>query len=214
MKRRRRPIALSSNDPAISHVNRSSGVGCGILIMGDHENSLAKLLIEPAQKFQDRRCILAVKVAGRFVSQQDRRIVDKSPRYGYTLLLTTRERPGLVFHPIGNPQNFEDFRKLRGETSASISDVYGKSAEYMCQPMQGGPLSRPNGGSRHGPRPALFGKCIVAGLANNGGNSGRPNQDDPMERTIAFQVLRTVEKLIFAANHCRECVDSVADFGF
>ena len=89
------------------------------------------------------------------------------------------------------------------------------SQQNTCgQPMQGGPLARPNGGYRHGPRPALFGKCIVAGLANNGGNSGRPNQDDPMERTIAFQVLRTVEKLIFAANDCRECVDSVADFDF
>ncbi|MGB8535109.1 MAG: hypothetical protein WCD57_01730 [Acidobacteriaceae bacterium] len=62
--------------------------------------------------------------------------------------------------------------------------------------------------------PALFGKCIVSGLTNNGGNSRRPNQDDPMERTIAFQVLRTVEELIFAANVCRECVDSVADFDF
>ena len=87
--------SLPSNDPAISHVNRSSGVGCGFLIMGDHENSLAKLLIEPTQEFQDRRCILAVKIAGRFVSQQDRRVVDKSPRYGYTLLLTTRERPSM-----------------------------------------------------------------------------------------------------------------------
>ena len=73
--------------------------------MGDHENSLAKLLIEPTQEFQDRRCILAVKIAGRFVSQQDCRIVDKSPCYGYTLLLTSRESPGLVFHPIGNPQD-------------------------------------------------------------------------------------------------------------
>jgi hypothetical protein len=78
--------------------------------------------------------------------------------------------------------------------------------------MQG--ARRPNGGYQHGQRPALFGKCIVSGLANDGGNSRRSNQDDPMERTIALQVLRTLEELIFAADICRESVDSVADFDF
>ena len=123
---------LPSKDPAISHVNRSSGVSCGFLIMGDHENSLAKLLIEPTQEFQDRRCILAVEIAGRFVSQQDCRIVDKSPCYGYTLLLTSRERPGLVFHPIGNPQDIEDLIKLWAEMSASIPDVLNNSNIVFC----------------------------------------------------------------------------------
>ncbi len=75
------------------------GVQCDIVFVGDEHDGVA-LLVEAFEERHDFVAGGGVEVAGRFVGQQNRWIVDQGASYGNTLALTAGELVGLVVHAL------------------------------------------------------------------------------------------------------------------
>ena len=71
--------------------------------MGDDDYRLAVIIAEVEEKLMDLVLCLRVEIAGRFIGEEDGRIVDKCPGYGDSLLLSAGEFGWLVVHPFGKP---------------------------------------------------------------------------------------------------------------
>src|SRR5208337_2909701 len=71
------------------------GILCDLGIMG-HDNYCLSLPVQVAKDLHDLDTGLAVKIAGRFIAEEDFWIVDQGPGNGHTLLLPTRKLVGPV----------------------------------------------------------------------------------------------------------------------
>ena len=73
----------------------------------DNENRILQAVKLEQQRRNDLRG-LAIEVAGRFVAQQQNRIVDKSSRQGYSLFFAARQLGGAMIEPITEPYLIEE----------------------------------------------------------------------------------------------------------
>src|SRR5207247_1864197 len=69
-------------------------------VVGDHEDRLVELLVEPLHERQHVVGALAIEVAGGLVGDDDLRIVDDRARDRHALLLAARQLARIVVHPI------------------------------------------------------------------------------------------------------------------
>src|SRR6476660_5658212 len=74
-------------DQPIPHYNVSLGVSGDVLLVRDHDDGDA-VLVELLENGQDLDACAAVEIAGRFIRQQDLRIIDQRARNRDALLLT------------------------------------------------------------------------------------------------------------------------------
>ena len=68
--------------------------------MRDHNNGLAMLAIQPLQQVQDLVARLAVKVARRFVAEQQCRVGDDPARNAHALLLAAGQLARIMFRAL------------------------------------------------------------------------------------------------------------------
>lgn len=87
---------LMINDSAIGHFNDSITGFCKIIVVGDRNDTLAKLYGQLFENVKYDLTILAVKIPGRFVPHDDSRIIDQGPGNGNPLLLATAEFGSLL----------------------------------------------------------------------------------------------------------------------
>lgn len=71
---------------------------CDGTIVGDHDDGCAMLLIDAAQEPEYAFGRLFVEVSCRLVGDYHFRSIEQSPRYGYSLLFSSRE---LMRHLVG-----------------------------------------------------------------------------------------------------------------
>ncbi len=81
--------------------------------MGDQDDCDAKLPIDPLQKFQDGLRRIGVECTGRFIAQQDIRMVRKGPCDADTLLLAAAQIYRLRFDQIELLKDHADFLPLK-----------------------------------------------------------------------------------------------------
>ena len=111
---------------AITHVQHSMPVGGCFGIMGDHDNRLAEILIELAEKAQDGFGTLGIEVAGGFVGQDDFRFADDGASERYALLFAAGKLRGLVFQATAQAEKVGDNLEAMGIKSIAV-DMLGES---------------------------------------------------------------------------------------
>ena len=82
--------SLVRADTAVNEGHLAAGEGADIALMGDHHDGPA-LDVQFGEQFQDRVAGRGVKVAGRLVREQNRRVVGQRAGDRRALLLASRE---------------------------------------------------------------------------------------------------------------------------
>src|SRR2546428_7092667 len=77
--------------------------------MCDHYQGLSWLAVYFDQKVGDHLRVYAIKLAGRFVCEEKRRVVRKGSGYGDPLLFSATEFVGLVIVSVGEAYNAKEF---------------------------------------------------------------------------------------------------------
>lgn len=67
------------------------GSECDLFIVRDHDHRLTEFAIRVAQKLHDLTAVVRIKIAGRLISEHDRRCIHERTADRHTLLLATRE---------------------------------------------------------------------------------------------------------------------------
>ncbi len=67
--------------------------------MGDHDQRRVMPVAQAKQQVHDRGAVLAIKIAGRFIRQQNRRARGGGTGQGHALLLAARHLAGVMIHP-------------------------------------------------------------------------------------------------------------------
>src|SRR6266403_6134032 len=112
---RRNPV----DDHAVAHVHDAIEISGGLGIMRDHDEGLAKILIQAAQHLQHNLGIFCVQVAGWFVGEQNFRIGNDGPSDCDTLLFAAGHLRGLMRKPAIQPEHFgDDIEAVRVESVA------------------------------------------------------------------------------------------------
>ena len=78
------------------------GVGGDVVFMRDHDNGAA-FIVEPFEQRQDLLGGHAIQVAGRFVGQDEVRVIHQAAGNGHPLLLTAGELRGAMPQAILEP---------------------------------------------------------------------------------------------------------------
>ena len=86
-------VEKTLRQPTIAHMHSAMRIGCGFLVVGNHQDSLAQAFVEVLQQLQHRSRVLAVEVARGLIREQNRRVVRDRARNSYPLLLAAGERP-------------------------------------------------------------------------------------------------------------------------
>ena len=76
------------------------GVSGRFRVVRDHKNGLAETAVLIAQQFQHGVRVLGVEIAGGFIGQQNRRMIDNGAGDGYALLLAAGKSIGPVIQPF------------------------------------------------------------------------------------------------------------------
>src|SRR5262245_41969239 len=92
---------------ALVEVQHPAGALGGVRIVGDHDDGLLELAIEPLEQLEDLFPRLAVEVAGRLVGQQQRRIAHDGARDRHPLLLPAGELAWVVPEPLPEADDAE-----------------------------------------------------------------------------------------------------------
>jgi hypothetical protein len=95
--------ASCPSDPPIAHLDSLRRRGCDIFAVRDHEQSSATFMPDTGQNFQHHLRGLRVEIAGGFVGDEQRRLVNQGARNRGALLLAPAElmdkMPGAFRHP-------------------------------------------------------------------------------------------------------------------
>ena len=106
------PDRCSPRDPAVEHPHRALGVRGVVGRVRDHHDARA-FLVQPDQDLHDLGAVLGIEIAGRFVGEDQVRLMDDRARDRDALLLTARELPGQVIAAVADVHALEhgvDFR--------------------------------------------------------------------------------------------------------
>ena len=87
---------------------RGNGLQNGLIVGRDQNRG--SLVIDVAQEAEQFGREIRVEVPGRFVGEDQARLVGESPRNGHPLLLTARQRVRQRGLTVLEPQSFEDLR--------------------------------------------------------------------------------------------------------
>ncbi len=90
-------------DLPIAHEDHPLGNAGDVGVVGDHQDGLA-LVVGLAQQAQHVEGGLAIQVAGRFISQQNGRLVDEGARQRHALFLAARKLGRDVAGFVGHAQ--------------------------------------------------------------------------------------------------------------
>src|SRR6266481_5663858 len=104
-------VLLGWHDCAIAHVDDAVAHLRCFRVVRDHEHRLSELLVGITQHLQDDFGILRVQVAGRLVSQDNRRLIDQRSRQRHALLLAAGKFGRPVVETPGNSQHLGHFAK-------------------------------------------------------------------------------------------------------
>lgn len=85
-----------SDDLAILHVNDTVRLGGELVVMRDNDERRSACLVQAAHQPEQPVPALCVEVSGRFVGQDQVRILHQRACHGHPLLFTPRELPWLV----------------------------------------------------------------------------------------------------------------------
>jgi hypothetical protein len=77
----------SVDDDPVAHVHDAVEIGGGFGIVRDHDDGLAKILIELAEHLQNHFRIFRVQISGGLVGKEDFRFIDDGPGDRDALLL-------------------------------------------------------------------------------------------------------------------------------
>ena len=83
-------------DVAVAHMDGAMPVTGCLGIVGDHENGLSETDVQIAQQSQHGIRVDGIEIAGRFIGQQNSRLVHDGARDRHALLLAARKRAGLM----------------------------------------------------------------------------------------------------------------------
>src|ERR1700741_3910072 len=105
------------DDDAVAHVNDAIEVNGGLGILGDHDDSLAEILVEATEHFEDDFGIFRVEVAGGFIGEKDFRFVDDGAGNGDALLFAAGHFGWAVMEASFETKHFGDnVKAVRIET--------------------------------------------------------------------------------------------------
>src|ERR1700691_556410 len=110
---------------AITHVQDSMSVGGGFGIVSDHDDGLAKILVELTQEVQDGFGTFGVEVAGGLVAQDDFWFADNGASERHALLFAAGKFRRLVFEPATQAEQVSDDLEAMRIESISV-DVLGQ----------------------------------------------------------------------------------------
>src|SRR5262245_48030716 len=79
----------------------------GVRVMGDHDDSLPHLAVEPLEEEEDLIGVPRVEIPGRLVGHEERGIADEGPRDRHALLLAAGELAGIVTLAAREPDQLE-----------------------------------------------------------------------------------------------------------
>src|SRR6267378_7248805 len=113
----------SVDDNSVAHVYDAVEVGCGFGVVRDHDDSLAKILIQLAKHLQDNFRVFRIQIAGRLVGEKDFRFVDDRPRDGYALLLAAGKFRRLVVKPPGEAKHMRDDIEAMGVKAVAMNEL-------------------------------------------------------------------------------------------
>ena len=105
------PIVLDLVDLSIGEMDHALGVFGGDRIVCHHDDGHA-LLVQGAQEVQDLAPGVTVEVAGRFIGDDQDRIVDQRPRDRHALLLSTGEFLRLVMNTVCQTDHFQHLERF------------------------------------------------------------------------------------------------------
>src|SRR5271155_842664 len=109
---------------AITHVQHTMSVSSSFGIVSDHDDGLAEVLIELAEKAQDSFRTFGIEVAGRFVGQDDLRFANDGASERHTLLFAAGKLGGLVLQAAAQAEEIgDDLEAMRIESISA--DVLG-----------------------------------------------------------------------------------------
>jgi hypothetical protein len=78
-----------------------------LLVVGDQEQGLAGLRVKPAEKLEQFPAGTGIEVPGRFIGQNQPRIIGQGPGYRHPLLFTPGKLGGVMFHPLDHPDQIQ-----------------------------------------------------------------------------------------------------------
>src|SRR5271154_5017837 len=111
---------------AVTHVQDAMPVGGGFGIVRDHDDGLAEILIELAEKAQDGFGAFGIEVAGGFVGQDYFRFADDGASERDALLFAAGKLRGLVLQPTAQAEKVGDNLEAMGIKSIPV-DMLGES---------------------------------------------------------------------------------------
>ena len=110
----------------VFHVDGTVGDGSQLLVVGDNDERLAKLVAQVEEQLVQFGLVLGVETARRLIGKDHGRFVDQGSCHGHTLLLTAREFVGLVVGAVGESQKLQQLLGARlGLAAPFASDKRG-----------------------------------------------------------------------------------------
>ena len=97
------------NDDAVAHVNDAIEIGGGFGIVGDHDDSLAEILVEAAEHIKDDFGIFCVEIAGGLIGEKNFGLVDDGTGDGDALLLAAGHFRGAVMEAALESEELGDY---------------------------------------------------------------------------------------------------------
>jgi len=104
-------VGILFGDAPIAHMNHPVRMYGSLRVMSHHDNGAAPFM-QGMEQFHDFLARLRIEVAGRFIRQDQHRIIDESPGNCHTLLLTAGEFPGQVMDAFSQPDYFQCFASM------------------------------------------------------------------------------------------------------
>src|SRR5437660_6076546 len=106
-------ILLRRNNLTIAHVDDLVTILGRFGIVRDHQHRLPKFLVRLSQHSQHGFRVLGIEIARRFIRQNDRGLVDQSPRQRNSLLLAARKFGRTMRQPLADSKQFGNPAKVR-----------------------------------------------------------------------------------------------------
>ena len=109
-------------DPTVAQVDHPVCIGGDVRLVGDQDDRVPGT-VQPLEQRQDLQTGLRIQIPGRFVSQQNRRIVDEGARDRDALTLTAGQLVRLVRDPVGELDPLERLERARAPDGAGDTGV-------------------------------------------------------------------------------------------
>lgn len=90
-----------------------------LLIVGDQEQGRSGLGMKPAEKLEQFPAGTSIEVPGRFIGQDQSRIIGQGTGYRHPLLFTPGKLGWVMFHPLDHP---DQIQKMGGFIPQSVGE--------------------------------------------------------------------------------------------